>query len=69
MKDKSKEILDGLKNYVFPTEESELLANERAKVCGTCEHNINNKCKLCGCFLILKVRSKQTNCPANKWMK
>jgi hypothetical protein len=69
MIDKSKEIMDGLKHYVFPSEETEQLAKERADICGKCEYNKNNKCSLCGCFLVLKVRSKKTNCPANKWIK
>ena len=63
------EILDGIKNYVFPTEESEIKANKRAEVCGECEHNIDNKCSLCGCFLTLKVRSTKTDCPDNRWEK
>lgn len=64
---KVNEILDGIKHYVFPTEESENIAKNRAKICGECEHNIDNQCKLCGCFLTLKVRSSKTGCPANKW--
>jgi hypothetical protein len=68
MLSKTKAILSGLKNYVFPTPESEKIAVERANVCGGCEYNVNDKCSLCGgCFLVLKVRSKNNGCPLQKW--
>jgi hypothetical protein len=66
---KIKEIFDGWKNDLFRTPEIEALAKERAEVCASCEHNIENKCNLCGCPLSKKTRSETTNCPDNRWKK
>ena len=42
---------------------------ERMKVCLKCEHYQAslNRCKKCGCFLILKAALKSTKCPESKW--
>ena len=42
---------------------------ERMKICLTCESYSSslNRCKECGCFLILKAALKTTQCPLNKW--
>lgn len=55
-------------------------AMDRMEVCLTCEHRDEgaNKCKVCGCFLDLKVicatnwnpkknRNEVTHCPLGKW--
>lgn len=67
--DKLKNIYDGWKNLIFPSEEVEKLAKQRAEICSKCPSNVNNTCKECGCPLISKTRStKKTNvCPLNKW--
>ena len=64
---KMSEILSGWKNVVFPNEHVEQIAKARAKICSTCEHNVNNRCKKCGCPLIAKTRSMESHCPLKKW--
>ena len=41
----------------------------RKSICDSCEYkeNVLNRCKLCGCFLALKQRHKQSSCPIMKW--
>jgi hypothetical protein len=49
----------------------------RESACNSCENNINNVCKICDCYIELKVRSKVnrdklgkkeiTHCPLGKW--
>lgn len=66
-------IYDGWKNYIFPNEEVEKVAKERANECAECEHMrelgfdlglvFNNKffkywgCDLCKCPIGKKIRS------------
>lgn len=49
----------------------EATVNERIDTCLSCEHLINtlgvNRCNLCGCGLILKVRLAASSCPISKW--
>jgi hypothetical protein len=51
-----------------PLSDGELEA-ERLKVCDGCEHfrALAQQCKLCGCFMTLKVKLLESACPANKW--
>lgn len=50
-----------------------LISKERYKdrmtTCLDCEHYSSslNRCKKCGCFLILKAALKDTKCPMGKW--
>lgn len=64
-------ILDGWKNSIWKNEEVEKVALERATICSTCNSNIRNVCKECGCPLHAKCRSmKETNkCDLGKWEK
>lgn len=41
----------------------------RKSICDSCEYKekVLNRCKLCGCFLALKQRHKQSSCPIMKW--
>ncbi len=64
---KLSEIFNGWKNVVFPNEHVEQIAKARASICSTCEFNVKNKCKKCGCPLIAKTRSMQSHCPLKKW--
>mgnify|MGYP003134831212 FL=1 len=66
---KFKEIIDGWKYTIFPNETVEDMAIKRAEICASCEHNVNNKCTQCGCFLVAKTRSPKSTCPKNKWPK
>ena len=61
------EILSGWKNVVFPNENVEKIAEARAGICAGCEFNVNSRCKKCGCPLIAKTRSMQSQCPIKKW--
>ena len=44
---------------------------ERIKICQPCEYwdSSLNRCKKCGCFLLLKAALSITKCPENKWPK
>ena len=66
---KFKEIVEGWRYTIFPNEEVEKVAVERAKICSLCEYNINKRCTKCGCFLTAKLRSPESKCPINKWKK
>ena len=61
------EIIEGWKNYAFPTPHTEKVAHARASICATCEKNKNKKCSSCGCILSVKTRSMDSTCPINKW--
>ena len=43
--------------------------NQRMSTCLDCPfyQTKYNKCKKCGCFLILKAALRDTKCPLNKW--
>lgn len=47
----------------------EELATERLKVCAECPQmtKLTRQCKLCGCFLDLKVKVLNAHCPIDKW--
>ena len=78
-----KEIISGWSNYVFPSEEIEQMAMERAKVCSECEHVekglvaelIGDRiedieglvCGLCHCPLSGLLRSEESKCKIDKW--
>lgn len=66
---KVQEILEGWKNYTFPNPEVEVIAKERAAICGVCEFNKGRTCGKCGCLLAAKCRSMKSSCPINKWSK
>ena len=64
-----KQIVEGWSNYVFENKEIEELAKLRLDVCLSCTHLNNHKlrCKLCGCYMAAKTRSKNAKCPVKKW--
>jgi GDP-D-mannose 3', 5'-epimerase len=43
------------------------VVDERLSICNVCEHYINGRCKLCGCFMEAKVKINTAKCPARKW--
>lgn len=45
------------------TEESKA----RLAICQSCDQWTGTSCKLCGCFVKLKVRIPEEKCPAGKW--
>ncbi len=42
-------------------------AEERLKICSACPQRKGDNCGACGCPLVAKVRSPQSNCPIKKW--
>ena len=43
-------------------------AEQRLSICKECpELKSLNRCKLCGCFMNIKVRLYKSSCPAGKW--
>lgn len=67
VKSKLYEIVEGWKNYSFPTPHTEKVAYARASICATCPFNQGLKCGKCGCVLAVKTRSMKSKCPVNKW--
>ena len=64
------EIIEGWSKLIWQDKETEKLAKERIVICLNCDDlKDNQKCKICGCFMPAKVRSKKSNCPAQppKW--
>ena len=45
------------------------LAGERLKVCAECPQfaKLARQCRLCGCFVDLKVKLLEATCPAGLW--
>ncbi len=79
--DKLSVILDGWKNYIFPSIAIKQMAEERAAICAPCEFSVetllhlpdktpikNLKCTMCGCpSLSAVVRAVDKTCPIGKW--
>jgi hypothetical protein len=62
------EIINGFRHFAFKSPEIEEMANNRAKICATCEKmRRNNTCRVCGCYVPAKVRSEKSRCPLKKW--
>lgn len=40
---------------------------ERITICDTCDKRSGNKCKACGCNLVVKVGWARQKCPLDKW--
>jgi hypothetical protein len=64
-----KEITTGWKNLLFHDKEFEPIAEKRMYECLSCIklNRDTKKCKMCGCYMPAKVRSKSSKCPLNKW--
>jgi len=67
--DEFNEIVNGWKNYIFKTPETEELAKKRLRSCLMCRHymNASKRCRLCGCPVAAAVRSIPKKCPVGKW--
>ena len=48
-------------------EETETLAVKRLALCLSCDANVKNACRHCGCVIMAKVRSIDEKCPQSKW--
>ncbi|MFW1676457.1 DUF6171 family protein [Pontibacter sp. JAM-7] len=42
-------------------------AQQRLAICQTCEHFTGKRCRVCGCFMKLKTKLENANCPKGKW--
>lgn len=64
-----KDIAKGMLHGRLPTAAGEDLARERMKLCEGCSEfaRITRQCKLCGCFLDLKTKMLDAECPSGKW--
>lgn len=54
--------------------ESSMFVEEKEKerrlaICNNCPnlYKLTGNCKLCGCFVKLKTKLKNQNCPISKW--
>jgi hypothetical protein len=68
------EIAVAWKRAANPTEEQQLIAEQRMNICDTCEFKqfvekrMYFKCSACGCPIQKKVYSpKERSCPKDKW--
>lgn len=63
-----REIAVQVMNGVIPLSEKELAA-ERLKVCHECENfaKLTDQCRVCWCFMQLKTKMLEANCPIGKW--
>ena len=80
---KFRTIINGWTNYINSNPAIELMAMERAKVCGKCEHAKEGmiaqfmddevkqikglECALCMCPLSTKLRAVEETCLIDKW--
>lgn len=73
--DKIVDIGESYKNMLIKNKEIEAEAKRRKQICDLCEANSDNSnksypitiCMDCGCLLKAKQRSKESQCPRNKW--
>lgn len=72
------QILEGIKNNIFKTEDIEAIARQRNIICDMCIYidRDGKKCAMpgtqpccseCGCSLRFKLRSLSSECPKNYW--
>jgi hypothetical protein len=74
---KLNEIATGWANIVLKPKHVERIAKARMNICSTCEWNSrfhssvrpDVHCVKCGCTLVAKVRSMESECPIAKWPK
>lgn len=73
---KINEIWGGIRNALFTDPKVEEIAEKRNAICDTCESKVVdsdseafNRCYECGCMLVLKTRSLDSECPLGKWKR
>lgn len=65
-------IIKGLINSVKAIAKNPKLASKelvvlRNKECEKCQYRKNRRCRICGCFLDVKIKFLSTHCPVKKW--
>lgn len=65
------EIYNGWKNLVIKQSDIEDMSAWRMEICNDCDKKVNqlgmDVCGECGCPLMSKTRSPQSECPLSKW--
>jgi hypothetical protein len=58
------DFLKATTSYASPQQQ-----NDRYSICESCEYlrQKTKQCKLCGCFMKMKVKLLEAECPAGKW--
>lgn len=51
---------------ILVTEEVE---QARQRICDACEEQEDGQCKVCSCFLVLKINLADEECPKKKWLR
>lgn len=46
---------------------SDKVLSERLRICNDCPEFDKLRCKQCGCFVALKVKPKESECPLGYW--
>lgn len=66
---KLRSIAVSITRGLLPKAAEELLAQERIKVCETCDEfkKLARQCRQCGCFVDLKAQILTAECPTGKW--
>ena len=74
-----KNILQGIINALFASKDIKLMAKARRVICDECPYSSKNTqdrpdgnlpyehCTKCGCMLLLKTHSQDSECPVGKW--
>jgi hypothetical protein len=67
--DKLKTRFNQIKAQVDEYTASDIIISDRIKKCQECENllRLTRNCKICGCFVDLKVKVKNSECPIGKW--
>ncbi len=76
VKEKQKEIAASVKKIVGKHGEIFVMLNEeeseqRYNICLECEEfrEMTKQCKICNCFMPMKVKFEKTTCPKDYWSK
>ena len=61
-------VKSNIKNFMLHDQD---IIDRRFSICQGCEHFISstNRCKICKCFLRLKTKLSNFQCPVGKWGK
>ncbi len=67
--DELKDIVEGWKNFIFNDPVTEEIGKQRISICMRCDQysKLNKSCRVCGCFMLAKVRIKNKSCPLKLW--